>query len=96
MAIQPEQILEGIVPIFTKGIIVIIGIAFFMIVVKLLLKSISKPKERYEAEPRYKEEPIYESSGNCQEMGAIKILLIIIVAQTSYITYSLFRLGIGE
>jgi NADH:ubiquinone oxidoreductase subunit 3 (subunit A) len=90
MAIQPEQILEGIVPIFTKGIIVIIGIAFFMVVIKLSLKSISKSKERYEVEPRY------ESNANCQEMGAVKILLIIIVVQTTYIIYSLFKLGIGE
>ena len=97
MALQPEQIIEKIAPIFTQGIIVIIGIAFVMIVFKLILKSIFKPKEKsYESEPRYREESSDQLSGKCEEMGAIKVLLLIILVQTSYITYSLFQLGIGD
>jgi len=98
MALQPEQIIEKIAPIFTQGIIVIIGIAFVMIVFKLILKSIFKPKEKsYVSEPRYREEESsYQPSGKCEEMGAIKVLLLIILVQTSYITYSLFQLGVGD
>jgi len=97
MALQPEQIIEKIAPIFTQGIIIIIGIAFVMIVFKLILKSIFKPKEKsYVSEPRYREESSYQPSGKCEEMGAIKVLLLIILLQTSYITYSLFQLGVGD
>ena len=80
MALQPEQIIEKIAPIFTQGIIIIIGIAFVMIVFKLILKSIFKPKEK-----RYMEyaEDKPKNNGNC--VGIIIVLILIIVGQTNYI-----------
>ena len=84
MAIQPEQILEGIVPIFTKGIMVIMGIAIFMIVVKLILKLILRPKEnRYQ---EYEENTKQNNGKSC--IGIIIVLILIILAQTKYIVSS--------